>query len=80
MHKIQFAIEDHNKNIMEYNQQMKPNKFDTALNENSQQQPLKIKARNDQSEEAIAAQLYREEVTLKYAGDWAEFRKKSQAR
>jgi hypothetical protein len=70
---IQFAIESHNNKTSDYNQNMTPNEFDIALHEHHLQEPSVLKARNDQSEQAKAVQVYRDEVTLNYAGNWAEF-------
>jgi site-specific recombinase XerD len=70
---IQFAIESHNNKTSDYNQSLTPNEFDIALHEHNLQEPSVLKARNDQSERAKAVQVYRDEVTLNYAGNWAEF-------
>jgi integrase len=52
---------------------MSPYEFDTALDESKESKPHIIKAHNNDSESAKAIQLFREEVSLNYAGNWAEF-------
>jgi len=70
---IQFAIDAHNNANNSFNQTLSPLDYDNALFETEVQTPEIISSKNDNSQNALIVQEYRDLVTMKYAGSWIEF-------
>jgi len=70
---IQFAIDTHNNANNNFNQTLSPFEFDNALFDSKALTPKVISSKNDNSENALIVQEYRDQVTLEYAGSWVEF-------
>lgn len=70
---ITFAIDSHNNSISAYNQKLSPFEFDNALFDSQIERPPISATRNDQSQDALLIQDFRNQVTVDYAQNWALF-------
>ena len=70
---IQFAIDKQNNADNNLNQTLSLFEFDNALFDSKALKPKVISSKNDNSENALIVQEYRDQVTLEYAGSWVEF-------